>query len=267
MLVQDKQSMNLYNAEGHPDKLMPNLKKTAQTICLMYNGFLIVGTVAYVIAGMGLFDSINHTMCSLSTGGFSTKLNSIGEYNSFPIEAITIVLMLIGTTNFAVLLLLVRRKWRQAIRVSEVKFMFLLLLIFVPVTALSLISGLDMGLEEGLRRALFDVSSALSTTGYSSMSYTSWPPLAIGVLILMMLVGGGIGSTAGGIKISRVYLMLRITMQNMRKRLLPPRNVETPYYFRAQGKTTIDATLATDTTGFVSCRTYTSGILRIMQSL
>ena len=253
MLVQDKQSMNLYNAEGHPDKLMPNLKKTAQTICLMYNSFLVVGTVAYLIAGMGLFDAINHTMCALSTGGFSTKLNSIGEYNSFPIEVITIVLMLIGTTNFAVLLLLVRRKWRQAIRVSEVKFMLLLLLTFVPVTALSLISGLNMGLGEGFRHALFDVSSALSTTGYSTMSYTSWPPLAIGILILMMLIGGGIGSTAGGIKLSRVYLMLRITMQNIRKRLLPPRNVEAPYYVRAQGKTTIDATLATDTTGFVAC--------------
>lgn len=253
MLVQDKQSMNLYNAEGHPDKLMPNLKKTAQTICLMYNSFLVVGTVAYLIAGMGLFDAINHTMCALSTGGFSTKLNSIGEYNSFPIEVITIVLMLIGTTNFAVLLLLVRRKWRQAMRVSEVKFMLLLLLTFVPVTALSLISGLNMGLGEGFRHALFDVSSALSTTGYSTMSYTSWPPLAIGILILMMLIGGGIGSTAGGIKLSRVYLMLRITMQNIRKRLLPPRNVEAPYYVRAQGKTTIDATLATDTTGFVAC--------------
>ena len=162
-------------------------------------------------------------------------------------------MMLIGTTNFAVLLLLVRRKWRQAMRVSEVKFMLLLLLTFVPVTALSLISGLNMGLGEGFRHALFDVSSALSTTGYSTMSYTSWPPLAIGILILMMLIGGGIGSTAGGIKLSRVYLMLRITMQNIRKRLLPPRNVEAPYYVRAQGKTTIDATLATDTTGFVAC--------------
>jgi len=252
MLVQDKQSMNLYNAEGHPDKLMPNLKKTAQTICLMYNGFLIIGTVAYVIAGMGFFDAINHTMCALSTGGFSTKLNSIGEYNSFPIEIITIILMLIGTTNFAVLLLLLRRKWRQAIRVSEVKFMFLMLLIFVPITALSLISELNMGFGEGFRRALFDVLSALSTTGYSSMSYTSWPPLAIGILILMMLIGGGIGSTAGGIKLTRVYLMLRITMQNIRKRLLPPRNVEVSYYIRAQGKTTIDETLVRDTTGFVA---------------
>lgn len=253
MLVRDKQSMNLYNAEGHPDKLMPNLKRTAQTICLMYNGFLIIGTVAYRIAGMHLFDAVLHTMCALSTGGFSTKLNSIGEYNSLPIEIITIILMLVGTTNFAVLLLLTRRKWRQVIRVSEVRFMFLLLLIFVPITAVSLITGLNMGLGEGFRHALFDITSALSTTGYSTMSYSSWPPAAIGILILMMLIGGGIGSTAGGIKLSRIYLMLRITVQNIRKRLLPPRNIEAPYYIKAQGKTPIDTTLVMDTTGFVAC--------------
>jgi trk system potassium uptake protein TrkH len=253
MLIQDKQSMNLYNAEGHPDKLMPNLKKTAQAICLIYVGFLIIGTVAYVIAGMSWFDAINHTMCALSTGGFSTKLNSIGEYNSFSIEIITVILMLIGTTNFAVLLLLAKGKLRQAMKVSEVKFMFGLLLVFVPITAVSLITGMNMSLGEALRRALFDVSSALSTTGYSTMSYTSWPPLAIGILILMMLIGGGIGSTAGGIKLSRVYLMLRITIQNIRKRILPPRSVEAPYYIKAQGKTPIDAPLATDITGFIAC--------------
>lgn len=252
MLVQDKQSMNLYNAEGHPDKLMPNLKKTARTICLMYNGFLFTGIVAYVIVGMSLFDAVNHTMCALSTGGFSTRLNSIGEYNSLSIDIITIILMLIGTTNFAILSLLTRRKWRQVIKVSEVRFMFLLLLVFVPITALSLISGMNMGIAEGFRHSLFDVSSALSTTGYSSMSYISWPPLAIGMLILAMLIGGGIGSTAGGIKMSRVYLMFRFILQNIRKRLLPPRNVEAPYYYRAQGKTKIDSSLAMDTIGFVA---------------
>lgn len=253
MLVQDKNAMNLYNAEGHPDKLMPNLKNTARTICLIYNGFLLAGTAAYRIVGMRLFDALIHAMCALSTGGFSTKLNSIGEYNSFAVEAVTIVLMLIGTTNFAVLLLLTRRKWRQVIRVSEVKFMFFLLLVFVPLAAVSLMGGLNMGLWEGLRHALFDVSSALSTTGYSTMGYASWPPLAIGILILMMLVGGGIGSTAGGMKLSRVYLMLRVAMQNIRKRLLPPQSVEAPYYIRAQGKTPIDASLAMDTVGFLAC--------------
>ena len=253
MLVQDKQSMNLYNAEGHPDKLLPNLKKTAQTICLMYNGFLAVGTFAYWLAGMGVFDALLHAMCALSTGGFSTKLNSIGEYGALSIEMITIVLMLIGTTNFAVLLLLVKGKWRRVINVSEVRFMFLLLLIFVPMTAWSLATGLNMGFGEGFRHALFNVASALSTTGYSTMSYTSWPPFAIGILIIMMLIGGGIGSTAGGVKMARVYLILRIAMQNVRKRLLPTRNVDAPYYFKAQGKTPIDMTLAMDTIGFAVC--------------
>ncbi|MBE6904807.1 MAG: TrkH family potassium uptake protein [Ruminococcaceae bacterium] len=253
MLVLGKQSMNLYNAEGHPDKLMPNLKKTAQTIFVMYNSFLVVGIVAYRFAGMKLFDSVLHTMCALSTGGFSTRLNSIGEYNSLAIEIITIILMLIGTTNFAVLLLFTKRKWRQVARVSEVGFMFLLLAIFVPLTAVSLSAGLGMNIGESFRRASFDVVSALSTTGYSTMSYMSWPPFAIGVLILMMLIGGGIGSTAGGIKMSRVYIMLRLALLNIRKRLSPSRKIETPYYVKAQGKTPIDDSLASDTTGFVVC--------------
>lgn len=253
MLVSGKQSMTLFNAEGHPDKLMPNLKKTARTIFVMYNSYLIVGTIAYKLVGMNLFDGICHAMCALSTGGFSTKLGSIGEYNSLAIEWITIVLMLIGTTNFAVLLLFSKRKWRQALSVSEVRFMFGLLLVGIPITALSLASGLGMGMGESFRRAAFDVVSALSTTGYSTMSYAAWPPLAIGVLILMMLIGGGIGSTAGGLKMSRVYLMLRLAGANIRKRLSPSRNVEAPSYMKAQGKTSIDASLAADTTGFVVC--------------
>jgi len=214
---------------------------------------LIAGTAAYRIAGMELFDAIMHTMCALSTGGFSTRLNSIGEYNSFFIEIITIFLMLAGTTNFAALLLLAKRKWRQFTGISEIRFMFLLLLIFVPLTAISLSHGLGISLAQGLRKASFDIVSALSTTGYSTMSYTSWPPVAIGILILMMLIGGGMGSTAGGLKLSRVYIMLRLAVLEIRKRLSPTRNVEAPVYVKAQGKTPIDSSLAADTTGFAVC--------------
>ena len=253
MLVPNKKSMNLYNAEGHPDKLMPNLRKTAQIIFAMYSFYLLIGTIAYRVVGMGFFDGICHTMCALSTGGFSTKLNSIGEYNSFGIELVTIILMLIGTTNFAVLLLITRRKWKETIRVSEVRFMLGLLLFFVPITAVSLSAGLGMGPGEGFRRAAFDLVSALSTTGYSSMSYTAWPPFAVGVLILMMLIGGGIGSTAGGMKMTRVYLMLRLAVIQIKKRLSPPQSVKVDYYVKAQGKEKIDSALAADTAGFVTC--------------
>ena len=253
MLVSGKRSMDLFNAEGHPDKLMPNLKQTAQTIFEMYIIFLIVGTAAYMVCGMPLFDSLCHAMCSLSTGGFSTKLGSIGEYHSLSIEIVTIVLMLIGTTNFAVLLLLLRGKWRQAAKVSEVRFLFLLLLVFVPLMGLSLSRELGMGFWEGLRHGLFNASSALSTTGYATMPYESWPAFSIGLMILLMLIGGGIGSTAGGLKLTRVYLILRLTGQNIKRKLLPQRCVDTPTYVKAQGKTKIDGELSSDTVAFVGC--------------
>lgn len=251
LFISSKESMNLYSAEGHPDKIMPNIKKTAQAIFMIYHLCLVLGTVAYRMAGMSWFDGICHAMCSLSTGGFSTKLNSIGEYNSLSIEIITIILMLIGTTNFATLLLLARGKVKSFSKVSEVRFMFLLLIIFIPPTALSLAHGLDMPLGEGLRRATFDIVSAMSTTGYASMSYSEWPQFAIGILILMMLIGGGIGSTAGGMKLSRVYLMLRIAGENIKKKLLPPRSIQKPKYTKASGKASIDTSLIDDTTGFL----------------
>ncbi len=250
MFISSKQSMKLYSAEGHPDKIMPNIKKTAQAIFGIYNLCLVFGTIAYRIAGMSWFDGICHAMCSLSTGGFSTKLNSIGEYNSVPIEGITIVLMLIGTTNFAALILLARGKIRSFFKVSEVKFMFLLLLVFIPPTAISLSRGLNISFAEGVRKSTFDIVSAMSTSGYSTMSYANWPHFAIGVLILMMVIGGGIGSTAGGIKLSRVYLMLRVAALNVRRKLSPARTIESPQYVKASGKTPIDQELVDDTTGF-----------------
>lgn len=250
MFISSKQSMKLYSAEGHPDKIMPNIKKTAQAIFVIYNICLVLGTIAYRIAGMSWFDGICHAMCSLSTGGFSTKLNSIGEYNSLSIEIITILLMLIGTTNFAALILLARGKIRSFCKVSEVKFMFLLLIVFIPPTAISLSRGLEISLAEGFRKSTFDIVSAMSTTGYSTMSYANWPHFAIGVLILMMVIGGGIGSTAGGIKLSRVYLMLRVAGINIRRKLSPARTIEAPQYIKASGKNPIDQELIDDTTGF-----------------
>lgn len=251
IFISNKQSMNLYSAEGHPDKIMPNIKRTSRAIFIVYNICLVVGSIAYRIAGMTWFDSICHCMCSLSTGGFSTKLMSIGEYNSVAIEIITIVLMLIGTTNFAALLLLAKGKIKSFFKVSEVKFMFILLVIFIPPTAISLMHGLDISFLEGIRKSSFDVVSALSTTGYSTMSYAEWPHFAIGVLIVMMIIGGGIGSTAGGIKISRVYLAIRLCALQIKKKLFPNSKIEAPHYVKASGKTPIDKDLADDTTGFI----------------
>lgn len=252
MFIQGKQAMNLFNAEGHPDKLMPNLKKTARITLTMFLSLLVIGTFLYTILGMPVFESLLHAMSALSTGGFSTRIDSIGAYNSIGIEALTIILMIIGTTNFAVLLLIMKRKFNQVVRISEVRFMTFIILLFTTIITFSLFYEIYMNLGKSIRIALFNVVSAISTTGYSTVTYNDWPPFSIGILIILMIIGGGIGSTAGGIKLTRVYILLRATQENLIKRISPARKVSAPFYYRAQGKTLIESGLIDDTRGFIT---------------
>lgn len=251
MVIQGKQSMSLYNAEGHTDNLVPNLGRTARTIFLIYISYLVIGVILYLTAGMGMFDAINHSMCALSTGGFSTQYESIKAYNNIMIEVVTVFLMLVGTTNFAVLLLIARRKFREASKVSEVRFMFILLFIFVPLVTFSMISQMYYSFGEAFRTGLFNVVSALSTTGFSNTSYDYWPSFSLGILIVLMIIGGGIGSTSGGIKLTRIYLVMRMVIENIKERFSSKRKIRNPYYFRPQGKTYFDKNIINDTVVFV----------------
>ncbi len=235
ILTSGRQDMLLFESEGHPDQLMPSLKKTARTVFCLFAVFLILGTIALALCGMSLFDAINHAMCSLSTGGFSTRSGSIGEYSSFPVDFVTIVLMLIGTTNFAVLLLLARGKIRQITRVSEVRLMFGLLALCIPLLALILKYQMGFSWLKSFQSALFDCVSALSTAGFSSMSYSQWPSAAILILIVLMLIGGGMGSTAGGIKLMRIYLSSKAIWSSTRKQIEDSDEIANIVYTRAQG--------------------------------
>ena len=253
LFVVNRQSMNLVLAEGHSDQLAPNLSRTVRLICLMYTTFLMLGTASYRLAGMNVFDSLIHAMCALSTGGFSTRAQSIGYYQSPLIEFITVVLMLIGTTNFAALLLLMRGQVRKFLAVSEIRFLGLILAAAIPLTALVLFCAAYTGLPGSFRIAFFEVISALSTSGFSTVGYADWPQAAVFLLILMMLIGGGIGSTAGGLKLTRVYLMLRGLGDHLRRRGTPRQTVSCSFYTRPQGKTIIDQKLLEGTSCFVFC--------------
>jgi trk system potassium uptake protein TrkH len=252
MFIQGKQAMNLFSAEGHSDKLMPNLKKTARITFFMFISLLTVGTILYIVLGMPIFDSLIHAMSALSTGGFSTETNSIGAYNSLGIEALTIVLMIIGTTNFAVLLLLMKRKFKLVSKISEVRFMWLVIIVFSMLVSYSLFYELYRNLGISIRISIFNVVSALSTTGYSTVSYVDWPPFSMGLMIILMLIGGGMGSTAGGLKLTRVFVLLRTAQENFLKRISPMRKVTAPFYYKAQGKASIDKDLVEDTMGFIT---------------
>lgn len=252
LLVGGKQAASLFNAEGHPDRLMPNIKKTSRTIFLLYNGFLVIGTVLYVVFGMSAFDAVCHTMSALSTAGFTTQPNSIAAYASLPIEVITVLLMLIGSTNFAALLLLAKLKLKKLWKISELRFMVGMLAVLTPLVGFSLM-GTGMGFWESMHQSLFGLVTTFTTTGYSTMNYAAWPQFAVGILILLMIIGGSVGSTAGGIKLSRTYLLMRITWINMKKRLAPTRSVTVENYYRFQGKTPIDHGVVIDVFGFTVC--------------
>lgn len=249
-ILQGKYSMSLYDAEGHPDRLRPNIKSTVSIIIKMYSAFLVIGTGLYMLVGVSFFDSLNHAMCALSTGGFSTKLMSIGEYDSVAVEMVTVLLMIIGTTNFGVLLMMVEGKWKKAWQVSEMRFLVILTVILVAIATISLAQGTEFTWARSLREGFFNVVSAYSTSGFATADYTTWPTVTFAVVTVSMLIGGGIGSTAGGLKLTRVYLLVRVTWMNIKKRFMPKNQVQVASYYNVSGKQVIDDEVISETFGY-----------------
>lgn len=233
--------LRLYNSEGHSDRLLPNLLKSSRLIILIYSGYIISGVVLYIFYGMNWFHALNNSIAAVSTGGFGLTVNSIGEYKSLPIELITIILMILGSTNFAANILLFKKEsFRNFFRQSEWKFSLMIFGIFVPLLTFSSLKLLYESISETFRISLFQAVSALTTTGFSTVSFNNWPPFSILVLIILMIIGGGTNSTAGGMKQYRVYLMFRNFIWELKKRFKSNNLVNEDFYIKPDGKTFIN---------------------------
>ena len=176
--------------------------------------------VKYKIAGMTMLDSVVHSMCALSTGGFSNRMLSIGAYDSLSIEIITSQLMILGTLDFSLLLTLLSGRIRDFFRSTEIKTFFSLLFIGSGLMILILLEK-GYGVGSTFRITLFNALSALSTTGFSTLDYTTLPEGAVFVMIVLMIIGGGVGSTAGGIKLERFYIIFKSTIKSIREKISP----------------------------------------------
>jgi trk system potassium uptake protein TrkH len=220
--------VGLSSAEGRGDLLVPHVQRSAKLVLTIYSGYVLAGIVALRFAGMSWFDAVNHAFCTLSTGGFSTRSASIGHWDSPAIEGVTIVLMLLGTLNFVTAWLILRGKWRLALRSGELH----LEAVLIPVGALILLVGVTSSLyptlEKGLRVAIFETISALSTTGFATVSFARWNGLGLLLLITYMIIGGGAGSTAGALKQIRIYVLIRAVVWEIRRVFLPTRLVGEP---------------------------------------
>lgn len=216
--------MQLFAAEApgpNADKLHPRITDTAKRLWYIYVGYTLAETLLLKLAGMSFFDAINHSLATLSTGGFSTKNTSLAFYNDQPaIQYIVILFMFLAGTNFVLSYFAFKGKVQKVIKDEEFKFYSLSIIGFAIVAALVIYFQADVPVsdyhpkvlgagESSFRHALFQVVAVVTTTGFVTADFTSWTPFLTIFFFGLMFLGGSAGSTAGGIKVMRHLLIIK----------------------------------------------------------
>lgn len=218
-------------------KLVPRIKTTAQILYLIYVVLTIVQIVLLLLGGMPPFESVVHALGTAGTGGFGVKADSMGSYSPYLQWVITIFMLIFGI-NFNLYYLVLMRRFREIWKSNELWTYLGIVVTAVVVISLA-IAPQSESFGESFRLASFQVASIISTTGYATTDFNLWPSLAKNVLLLLMFLGACAGSTAGGLKISRVVLLFKM-IRNELKRMLHPRTVSVVKF---EGKQVNNATL------------------------
>ena len=205
-------------------KLVPRIRKTASILYLLYIALTLVETVLLIAGGMSFYDALLHAFATAGTGGLSTRALSIGYYNSAYIDIVVGVFMILFGVNFSLYYLILLGNIRTALRNEELRW-FLGIIAFAVLTIAFDIRNLYGGVGHALRYSFFQVTSIISTTGFATADFNLWPEYSKFLLVLLMFVGGCAGSTAGGLKLSRVMLLFKSCTIEVKK-MLRPRCVE-----------------------------------------
>ncbi|PKK94002.1 MAG: potassium transporter [Tenericutes bacterium HGW-Tenericutes-6] len=241
--ISDRFGMRLYTAEGHSDKLMPNLIRSGRMILSIYIGYIIIGVIALVSFGMPIFDAINHSTTALATGGFSTQQASIGHYNHLGIEVTIMILMLLGGTNFFVHLMLLRGKFKNVFAHVELKLLGIMIIIAIPLFAWNLLSVYQGSISQALRYGSFQMISAVTGTGFQTIPQFTGPnvpSLFFFGLIIFMILGAGLGSTAGGMKQYRVALAFKSLYWDIKEMISHKKTIRTHFINKVGIKTVVE---------------------------
>ncbi len=216
--------MQLFVAEAPgvtPDKLHPRITGTAKRLWIIYFLLTMAEAFALKIAGMSVFDAINHAMATMATGGFSTKNASIAYFTSPAIHYIIMVFMFLAGVNFTLLYLGFTGRVKRVFKNEEVKVYAINTLIAGLVIGVLLILFNDVGTEEALRNAFFTVISITTTTGFITDNYLLWPNFLIFIVFVLFFSGGSTGSTSGGIKIMRHIVLIKNSFLELKRQLHP----------------------------------------------
>jgi len=205
-----------YQAEARTEKIKPRVVSTIKLIWWIYILYTLVGMFLFYIAGMNLFDAVNHTMTILSTAGFSIKNASIGAYNSLKIELVAIFIMFLGAINFYAHYRFLTGGRKEAFKNIELKFILIVSLIGSFLLFLKL---------SDLPKSIFQAASAITTAGVSTMNIAPLDDFSKSLLSLLMVFGANADSTGGGVKSLRIIITLGALYWYILQTILPERAV------------------------------------------
>ena len=218
--------INLMKAESpgpSVSKLVPTVQSTAKILYIIYLAMTVLEVVFLLIGKMPLFDALTITFGTAGTGGFGIKNDSMAGYSPYLQIVVTVFMILFGV-NFSAYFLLLRRKVKQAFSMEEVRWYLLIILASIALITLS-VRGMYGSVGEAARHAAFQVGSIITTTGYASTDFNLWPEVPRTILVLLMFIGACAGSTGGGIKVSRLVILVK-TIKKELHTFLHPRSLK-----------------------------------------
>ena len=204
-------------------KMSPHMRDTALILYAIYFGMTVLQIILLLAGGMAFFDAVCTAMATAGTGGFGIWNDSIAHYDSYYLQGVISVFMILFGINFSAYYLVLSRRLRDALRIEEIR---LYLGIILGFTLLITFNVRDMfgSFFESFHHALFQVASIITTTGFATVDFNYWPAFSKSLLVLLMFIGACAGSTGGGIKCSRIVLMLKSIKKEMQY-LIHPRAV------------------------------------------
>jgi len=225
--------MQVFKAESFDtvEKILPKASQISGMVSGIYISLTALAMILYLIAGMSIFDAMAHAMTVIATGGFSTSDGSIGHFDSYLIDMITLLFMIIGSIPFVLILQLIRGRPLVFWRDEQVKgFLKLTALLCAGVT-IWLIIWKDFNALEAFRYGSFNIISILTGTGYATTNYAQWGSFSATLFFMVMFIGGCAGSTSCGIKIFRFQVLIK-SMKSWVNHIIQPNGVFVPTYNR-----------------------------------
>lgn len=214
--------MNLMKAESpgpSVEKLVPKIQSTAKILYSIYVAMTILEVLLLLAGNMPLFDALTITFGTAGTGGFGIKNDSMASYSPYLQNVVTVFMILFGI-NFNFYFLLLMRKPRKAMKNEEVRCYLAIIAITISIITFN-IRGLYPSIMEAFQQAAFQVGSIITTTGFATTDFNTWPQVSRTILVMLMFVGACAGSTGGGIKVSRFVILLKTVNKELHLFLHP----------------------------------------------